>query len=83
MPEGSARLGQQRERTVGLDTDHREICKFADEKDANYKRVLKRMEAIMIEISESADLMLPKLPSNVQDRDLEERFKALDDKPVS
>ena len=52
VPEGSARLGQRNERTVGLGADYRQICKFEKETDANYRRVLGRLEAIIIVIRE-------------------------------
>ena len=51
VPEGSARLGQNRERIRGLAADHLQICKFASADDANYKIVEKRLEAIIESIS--------------------------------
>jgi hypothetical protein len=50
--EGSARLGLRNERTVGLDTDHQQICKFYDEQDHNYQRVLLRLETVVGAIRE-------------------------------
>ncbi|KAI9782759.1 MAG: hypothetical protein M1816_001711 [Peltula sp. TS41687] len=54
--EGSARMGQQSERVIGLDADHRDICKFESTGDSNYKRVLKRLEAVATEIEEQTSI---------------------------
>jgi len=51
VPEGSARLGQDRERIRGLAADHLRICKFASIEDPNYKIVERRLEAIIDSIS--------------------------------
>jgi len=50
--EGSARINTKNEKAVGLEADHIKICKFASTEDHNYSRVLKRIEATMIEIQE-------------------------------
>lgn len=45
-------MGQRNERVIPLDADHREICRFGNNKDSNYLRVLRRLEAVAIEIEE-------------------------------
>ena len=45
VPEGSARLGQRNERTIGLIGNHLQICRFEDEMDPNYRRVIQRFKA--------------------------------------
>lgn len=52
VPEGSARMGQRNERTVGLIGNHLQICRFKDETDPNYKRVLQRFKAEAVSVFE-------------------------------
>ncbi|KAI1991719.1 hypothetical protein LOZ54_001965 [Ophidiomyces ophidiicola] len=50
VDEGSARLGLRNERVVALHTTDEDICRFADEQDSNYIRVLRRLEAVVGDI---------------------------------
>lgn len=49
-------MGQRNERVIGLDADHREICKFGSNANSNYQRVLKRLEAEATEIEEQSTI---------------------------
>jgi len=77
VPEGSAKLGQRNERHVGLRGNHFQICKFEDEADPNYRRVLKRVEAEAAAILEgevvsiTSPPVLQSLPDIVQKTSLE------------
>ncbi|KAI1923542.1 hypothetical protein LOZ60_005146 [Ophidiomyces ophidiicola] len=56
VDEGSARLGLRNERVVALHTTDEDICRFADEQDSNYIRVLRRLEAVVGDICRQPSL---------------------------
>ncbi|KAI1967136.1 hypothetical protein LOZ58_000633 [Ophidiomyces ophidiicola] len=56
VDEGSARLGLRNERVVALHTTDEDICRFADEQDSNYIRVLRRLEAVVGDICRQTSL---------------------------
>ena len=55
-------MGQRNERIVALEADHRQICKF-DKVDANYTRVVRRLEATADQIMKGdIPISLPSVP---------------------
>ena len=45
MDEGSTRLYQTHEDVIGLDADHRAMCKFRDTNDNKFVKTLRRLQA--------------------------------------
>lgn len=45
VDEGSARLNQTHEDVIGLDADHRTMCKFADASDNKFVKTVRRLQA--------------------------------------
>ncbi|KAF8859461.1 hypothetical protein BDZ45DRAFT_673223, partial [Acephala macrosclerotiorum] len=60
VPQGSARIGNERAR--GLQADHRGVCKFT-ELDPNWTPVKGRLEAIAVGIQEELEIQLPTVPA--------------------
>lgn len=50
MNEGSVRLNKSKETVVGLDRNHHSMCKFANEDDVVYLKVLSRLHGEISEI---------------------------------
>jgi len=78
VPEASARMGQQNERTRGLEADHNSVCKFT-EVDPNWQVVLGRMEAIAETIAQELQLEIPNVPIGdpISEAGLSRRFQHL------
>lgn len=53
--EGSATLSYPTEIVVGLDANHRTICKFSSEESSVYKDVVQQLETRMFEIREAME----------------------------
>jgi hypothetical protein len=77
-------MGQEHEQVVGLEADHRQICKFDKIGNNNYRRVLGRLENTLTRIQEDTPLQLPSVVTTepgVYDQDgkggLQERLNAL------
>lgn len=75
-------MGQKNERIVGLNANHRQICKFGEAHDANYNRVLSRLEATLTVIKDSCasleGITAPvELEGQSEDAALHTRFEAL------
>jgi hypothetical protein len=48
-------MNTKNERPVSLEADHLKMCKFTSAEDQNCDRVLKRIEATMVEIQEQRE----------------------------